>query len=39
LAQAEHELCWLPVAQAEQAFFHRSHAWAARHILPKTGAG
>jgi 8-oxo-dGTP pyrophosphatase MutT (NUDIX family) len=38
-AQAEHDLYWLPVAEAEQAFYHQSHAWAARHTLPKTGAG
>ena len=34
---AEHDLCWLPVAEAERAFFHQSHAWAARHI-PNEGA-
>lgn len=28
---AEHELSWLPVADVERAFFHQSHAWAARH--------
>lgn len=36
LAKAEHELCWLPVTEAEHAFFHQSHAWAARYTEPKT---
>jgi len=26
----EHELHWLPVAEAEQACFHACHAWAIR---------
>jgi 8-oxo-dGTP diphosphatase len=26
----EHELRWLPLADAEQIFFHACHAWAAR---------
>lgn len=29
--QGEHEFFWLPLAEAEAAFFHESHAWAARH--------
>jgi 8-oxo-dGTP pyrophosphatase MutT (NUDIX family) len=28
--QGEYELHWLPVAEAEEAFFHASHAWAVR---------
>jgi ubiquinone/menaquinone biosynthesis C-methylase UbiE/8-oxo-dGTP pyrophosphatase MutT (NUDIX family) len=27
--QGEHELCWLPLAEAGSAFFHECHAWAA----------
>lgn len=33
LAQGEHELCWLHLAEAEQAFYHESHVWAARLVL------
>jgi putative acetyltransferase len=31
--RGEHDLIWLPLAQAEQAFFHSSHAWAVRRGL------
>ncbi len=31
--QGEHELFWLPLAEAETAFFHSSHAWAVREGL------
>jgi 8-oxo-dGTP pyrophosphatase MutT (NUDIX family) len=31
--QGEHDLFWLPLAEAISAFFHESHAWAARHGL------
>src|SRR5262249_39880590 len=31
--QGEHDLFWLPLAEAERAFFHESHAWAARQGL------
>jgi 8-oxo-dGTP pyrophosphatase MutT (NUDIX family) len=29
----EHDLLWLPTAEAEKAFFHQSHAWAVRRGL------
>ncbi len=29
---SEHELHWLPVAEAEQACFHACHAWAIRQV-------
>jgi 8-oxo-dGTP pyrophosphatase MutT (NUDIX family) len=28
--RGEHELFWLPLTEAADAFFHESHAWAAR---------
>ncbi len=31
--QGEHDLFWLPLAEADKAFFHRSHAWAVRRGL------
>ena len=31
--QGEHELFWLPLAEAAGAFFHESHAWAAHQGL------
>ena len=31
--QGEHELFWLPLAEAAGAFFHESHAWAVRQAL------
>jgi len=31
--QGEHRLYWLPLAETERAFFHESHAWAARQGL------
>jgi hypothetical protein len=31
--KGEHELIWLPLAEAAEAFFHESHAWAARQGL------
>jgi hypothetical protein len=27
--EGEHELFWLPLADAARSFFHSSHAWAA----------
>jgi len=33
--QGEHDLFWLPLAEATSAFFHESHAWAARHGLER----
>jgi 8-oxo-dGTP pyrophosphatase MutT (NUDIX family) len=35
--QGEHELLWLPLADAKGAFFHECHAWAAQQGLG-TGA-
>jgi 8-oxo-dGTP pyrophosphatase MutT (NUDIX family) len=35
--QGEHELFWLPLADAERAFFHASHAWAVRQGLETSG--
>jgi 8-oxo-dGTP pyrophosphatase MutT (NUDIX family) len=29
---AEHELCWLPLAQADTAFFHECHDWAVKQV-------
>jgi 8-oxo-dGTP pyrophosphatase MutT (NUDIX family) len=37
--QGEHELFWLPLAEATGAFFHKSHAWAARQGLEKSTEG
>jgi 8-oxo-dGTP pyrophosphatase MutT (NUDIX family) len=31
--QGEYDLSWLPLAEAEAALFHRSHAWAVRQGL------
>ena len=31
--KGEHELLWLPLREAAGAFFHESHAWAAREGL------
>jgi len=31
--QGEHDLFWLPLAEAAGAFFHETHAWAARQGL------
>jgi 8-oxo-dGTP pyrophosphatase MutT (NUDIX family) len=31
----EHELFWLPLAEAGGAFFHESHAWAVRRGLDR----
>jgi 8-oxo-dGTP pyrophosphatase MutT (NUDIX family) len=35
----EHELFWLPVADAAMAFFHPSHAWAVRQGLETSPGG
>jgi hypothetical protein len=35
IGQGEHELIWLPLAEAKSAFFHESHAWAAHQGLEK----
>ncbi len=32
-SRGQHDLLWLPLAEAQGAFFHESHAWAARHVL------
>jgi 8-oxo-dGTP pyrophosphatase MutT (NUDIX family) len=37
--QGEHELFWLPLAEATGAFFHESHAWAARQGLERSTQG
>jgi ubiquinone/menaquinone biosynthesis C-methylase UbiE/8-oxo-dGTP pyrophosphatase MutT (NUDIX family) len=37
--QGEHELFWLPLAEAAGAFFHESHAWAARQALERRAQG
>ena len=37
--QGEHELFWLPVAEAAGAFFHECHAWAARQGLERSTQG
>jgi 8-oxo-dGTP pyrophosphatase MutT (NUDIX family) len=37
--QGEHELVWLPLAEAAGAFFHESHAWAAREGLERSIEG
>jgi 8-oxo-dGTP pyrophosphatase MutT (NUDIX family) len=38
--QGEHELLWLPVAEAERALFHACHAWAVRRgLVETTGRG
>jgi 8-oxo-dGTP pyrophosphatase MutT (NUDIX family) len=34
--QGEHDLFWLPLADAKGAFFHECHAWAARRGLEKS---
>jgi 8-oxo-dGTP pyrophosphatase MutT (NUDIX family) len=34
--QDEHELFWLPLAEATNAFFHESHDWAAGQGLKRT---
>jgi hypothetical protein len=31
--QGEHDLFWLPLAEADKAFFHQSHSWAVRQGL------
>lgn len=31
--QGEHELFWLPLAEAAGTFFHECHAWAAHQGL------
>jgi hypothetical protein len=31
--RGEHDLFWLPLAEADKAFFHTSHAWAVRRGL------
>jgi GrpB-like predicted nucleotidyltransferase (UPF0157 family)/SAM-dependent methyltransferase/ADP-ribose pyrophosphatase YjhB (NUDIX family) len=33
--QGEHELFWLPLGKAAEAFFHECHAWAARQGLER----
>lgn len=37
--EGEHELCWLPVTEIEQACFHACHAWAIRQALTQIAAG
>ena len=37
--QGEHDLFWLPLAEAERAFFHESHAWAAHQGLERSTEG
>ena len=37
--QGEHELFWLPLAEARGAFFHESHAWAAHQGLGTSTEG
>jgi 8-oxo-dGTP pyrophosphatase MutT (NUDIX family) len=37
--QREHELFWLPLEEAAGAFFHESHAWAARQGLERSTEG
>jgi catechol 2,3-dioxygenase-like lactoylglutathione lyase family enzyme/ADP-ribose pyrophosphatase YjhB (NUDIX family) len=37
--QGEHDLFWLPLGEADQAFFHPSHAWACRQGLEKSTPG
>lgn len=34
--QGEHELLWLPLAEAAEAFFHECPAWAASQGLEKS---
>jgi 8-oxo-dGTP pyrophosphatase MutT (NUDIX family) len=34
--RGEHELFWLPLAKAPGAFFHQSHAWAARQGMERS---
>jgi 8-oxo-dGTP pyrophosphatase MutT (NUDIX family) len=34
--QGEHDLFWLPLKGAAGAFFHESHAWAARQGLERS---
>jgi 8-oxo-dGTP pyrophosphatase MutT (NUDIX family) len=35
--RGEHDLFWLPLADAERAFFHQCHAWAVRLALEAIG--
>jgi 8-oxo-dGTP pyrophosphatase MutT (NUDIX family) len=37
--RGEHELFWLPVADAARAFFHECHAWAAQQGLKTSAEG
>jgi ubiquinone/menaquinone biosynthesis C-methylase UbiE/GrpB-like predicted nucleotidyltransferase (UPF0157 family)/8-oxo-dGTP pyrophosphatase MutT (NUDIX family) len=37
--QGEHDLFWLPLEEAAGAFFHESHAWAARQGLERNTGG
>ncbi len=37
--QGEHDLFWLPLAEATRTFFHESHAWAARQGLERREVG
>jgi ubiquinone/menaquinone biosynthesis C-methylase UbiE/8-oxo-dGTP pyrophosphatase MutT (NUDIX family) len=37
--QGEHDLFWLPLEEAAGAFFHESHAWAARQGLERSTEG
>jgi 8-oxo-dGTP pyrophosphatase MutT (NUDIX family) len=37
--QGEHELFWLPLAEATAAFVHESHAWAVRQGLERSTEG
>jgi ubiquinone/menaquinone biosynthesis C-methylase UbiE/8-oxo-dGTP pyrophosphatase MutT (NUDIX family) len=37
--QGEHELFWLPLAEAKRTFFHESHAWAACQGLERSTEG
>jgi putative acetyltransferase len=37
--RGEHDLFWLPLVEADKAFFHQSHAWAVRRGLRADGLG
>lgn len=37
--RGEHELFWLPLEKAAEAFFHESHAWASRQGLERSTEG
>ena len=37
--QGEHDLFWLPLAEAAGAFFHECHAWAAHQGLERNTEG